>query len=219
MLNGQVTLVTGASRGIGHATAIAFAKAGAKVIIAARSGSTLENIAGQIAGLNGLCLPMQVNVADETGVRRLVECAAAHFGRIDVLVNNAGAIVYGPAERATLEDWVTVIGANLKGSFLRARDYSDHGAAGRRTHHQCRVASRTPWLPKPRDILRIEVWAHRTVQVTRARAAALENSSLLHMSRMGRHGVACDIPAENSGAGLQGLARTHCAANTTSCHD
>ena len=122
MLNGQVTLVTGASRGIGHATAIAFAKAGAKVIIAARSGSALENIAGQIASLNGVCLPVQVDVTEETSVRQLVERAVAHFGRIDVLVNNAGAIVYGPAERATLEDWDTVIGTNLKGSFLCVRE-------------------------------------------------------------------------------------------------
>ncbi len=122
MLNGQVTLVTGASRGIGQATAIAFAKAGAKVIIAARSSSTLENIAGQITRLNGVCLPMQADVTDETSVRRLIEHAVAHFGRIDVLVNNAGAIVYGPAEHATLEDWDTVIGTNLKGSFLCARE-------------------------------------------------------------------------------------------------
>lgn len=118
MLNGMVALVTGASRGIGYATAIALAQAGAKVIVAARSAGALRNVAGQIARRNGVCLPMQVDVADEASVRRLVERAVAHFGRIDVLVNNAGAVVYGPVEHATLQDWDKVIGTNLKGAFL-----------------------------------------------------------------------------------------------------
>jgi NAD(P)-dependent dehydrogenase (short-subunit alcohol dehydrogenase family) len=122
MLDGKVTLVTGASRGIGYATAIALAKAGARVVVAARNAGGLEKVVERISGLNGVCLPVQADVTDEASVRRLVERAIAHFDRIDVLINNAGAVVYGPAERARIEDWDTVIDTNLKGPFLCMRE-------------------------------------------------------------------------------------------------
>ncbi|MHB8624358.1 MAG: SDR family oxidoreductase [Sulfuricaulis sp.] len=118
MLNGEVILVTGASRGIGYVCAITLAQAGAKVVIAARSVDTLENVAKQIARHNGVSFPIQADVTEAASVHEMVKSAVARFGRIDVLVNNAGAIVYGGAEHATLQDWDKVIGTNLKGSFL-----------------------------------------------------------------------------------------------------
>ncbi|MDD5250641.1 MAG: SDR family NAD(P)-dependent oxidoreductase [Rhodocyclaceae bacterium] len=122
MLNDQVLLITGASRGIGAASAICFAQAGAKVVAAARSRDALEDVAARIGALHGTCLPIPADVTDEASVRHLVAHALARFGRIDLLINNAGVGVCGPTERTTLDDWNVVIGTNLKGAFLCARE-------------------------------------------------------------------------------------------------
>ncbi len=94
-LVGQVALVTGASSGIGEATAIALAAEGAKVVVVARRRARLDALAQRIQQQGGTLLPIMADIADETQVREVVSQTQAQFGRIDCLINNAGLMLLG----------------------------------------------------------------------------------------------------------------------------
>jgi NAD(P)-dependent dehydrogenase (short-subunit alcohol dehydrogenase family) len=116
VLAGRVVVITGASSGVGEAAALAFAREGAKVVLAARSASKLEALAGR---LDGLAVPTDVTrVADLAG---LVDRAIAAYGRIDVLVNNAAANARGDFDSLDPEAIAAVIDTNLKGPMLLTR--------------------------------------------------------------------------------------------------
>lgn len=120
-LQGRVALITGASRGIGAAIARGYAQAGADVVITARSVEKLEQLAGaiQAAGREALVVPADITVA--TDVARLVRVATDTFGRIDVLVNNAGIVNQAPLLEISDEEWESVILTNLTASLRCAR--------------------------------------------------------------------------------------------------
>ena len=88
-LENKVALVTGGSRGIGRAIALGLAKSGADVVIASRKIGDLENVAGEIKSLGRKCLPVATHIGRLEEIKNLVDKAAAEFGRIDILVNNA----------------------------------------------------------------------------------------------------------------------------------
>ncbi len=115
-LLGQVVFITGASRGIGAAAALAFAEAGAKVALAARSRDQVEALAAQLSDAGHEALALACDVADYAAVRQAVAAAQQAFGRLDVLVNNAGLIEpighFGDLDPA---DWGKVIDVNVKG--------------------------------------------------------------------------------------------------------
>ncbi|TRZ94624.1 MAG: SDR family NAD(P)-dependent oxidoreductase, partial [Dehalococcoidia bacterium] len=90
-LEGKVALVTGGSRGIGRATALGFAEAGADVVVASRKLPDLEKVADEIRGVGRKALPVAAHVGKMEDIHRLVETVTAEFGRIDILVNNAGS--------------------------------------------------------------------------------------------------------------------------------
>lgn len=114
-LTGQSVLITGASRGIGEAAARAFAKAGAKVMLAARSTAEIERIASEIG--NG-AQAIACDVADFAQVKVALDATIAAFGRLDVFIGNAGVIgPLGPLDEADPDDWGQVIDINLKGVF------------------------------------------------------------------------------------------------------
>jgi clavulanate-9-aldehyde reductase len=114
-LQGQVVAITGASSGIGEATAMALAAAGAKVALAARRAERLEENVGRIEAAGGEALAIPTDVADERQANAFVEGAAAHFGRLDVLVNNAGVMQLGPIEGAPTEEWRRMVDVNVFG--------------------------------------------------------------------------------------------------------
>jgi len=122
ILNGRTVIVTGASSGIGEATAIAFAAAGAQVVLAARRADRLDSLAARIAEEGGTALPVPTDVTDETAVLRLFAQAIDRFGAVDVLVNNAGVADHNPTEEITLDRWRTVLDANLTSAFLCSRE-------------------------------------------------------------------------------------------------
>ncbi|MFW6296335.1 MAG: 3-oxoacyl-[acyl-carrier-protein] reductase [Halothece sp.] len=118
-LSNQVALVTGASRGIGSAIALALAEAGAKVVVNyARSSQAAEGIVQKITDQGGEAVAIQGDVSDPEQVQNLVKEARSQWGSIDVLVNNAGITRDTLLLRMKLEDWQAVINLNLTGVFL-----------------------------------------------------------------------------------------------------
>jgi len=124
-LKGKVAIVTGASRGIGKAIAIGFAKEGAEVVVAARTESENEKLPGtiyktveEIKVFGRRALPIRCDVTDESSVNEMVEKTTREFGRIDVLVNNAGVAFYYPVVETPLRRWEIVLRVNLTGAFL-----------------------------------------------------------------------------------------------------
>ncbi len=111
----KVILITGASSGIGEATALLLAKRGAKLVLAARGTERLEALSARIVGSGGEAIHAQVDVARREDVSRIVERATAHYGRLDVLVNNAGIGPISPLDDLRVEDWDAMIDINIKG--------------------------------------------------------------------------------------------------------
>ena len=118
-LEGQVAIVTGASRGIGRAIALALATEGAKVVVNyARSSTAAEEIVATITADGGQALALQADVSQADQVEKLISGTLEAFGRIDILVNNAGITRDTLLLRMKLEDWQAVIDLNLTGVFL-----------------------------------------------------------------------------------------------------
>lgn len=120
-LTGKVAVVTGSTRGIGRAIASALAEHGASVVIAARDAEAVEHVAlelTQAAGANGgVVSGVACDVQRYEACHELMSEAVRRYGRLDVLVNNAGVGIYGPPDRLSPEDWRRVIGTNLDGVF------------------------------------------------------------------------------------------------------
>jgi NADP-dependent 3-hydroxy acid dehydrogenase YdfG len=114
-LSNQVVAVTGASSGIGEATALACARAGAAVALAARRTDRIEALAERITQQGGRALALQTDVGEEEQARTFVQRAHSELGRLDVLVNNAGVMLLGPIENASTEEWRRMIHANVFG--------------------------------------------------------------------------------------------------------
>jgi len=117
MLSEKVAVVTGASRGIGRAIALALVAQGAKVVASARNAQALDALVAEIEAQGGEATAVTGDVALESDAARLVEQAVAAYGQIDVLVNNAGITRDGLLLRMKDEDWDAVIDTNLKGAF------------------------------------------------------------------------------------------------------
>jgi 3-oxoacyl-[acyl-carrier protein] reductase len=117
-LDGQVAIVTGGSRGIGRAVALEFAREGARVaIIALRDRDMLEQVERGIADLGTDAIAMVGDVARRGDFDRIVQAVLAKWGRIDVLVNNAGILRLGPLETISEQRWDETLGVHLKGTF------------------------------------------------------------------------------------------------------
>ncbi len=120
-LSGQVALVTGAGRGIGRAVAMAFAREGARVVLAARSGRELSALQREIEAAGGAALAVPTDVRQEPAVAALVSRALADAGRIDCLVTAAGLATFGPVSDVKTEEWDQLMAVNLRGVFLSCR--------------------------------------------------------------------------------------------------
>jgi 3-oxoacyl-[acyl-carrier protein] reductase len=117
-LKDKVALVTGASQGIGRATALALVEAGAKVAIAARNTEKLMSLAEEILSAGGEALPLPMDVADAGQVKTGFQQLLAKLGKLDILVNNAAITRDTLALRMKLEDWDAVLRTNLTGAYL-----------------------------------------------------------------------------------------------------
>jgi NAD(P)-dependent dehydrogenase (short-subunit alcohol dehydrogenase family) len=120
-LDDRVVIVTGASSGLGVAFAHCFAEAGADVVLGARRVDKLERVAGSVRSTGRRVHTVETDVADPAQCQRLVDEAMAKFGRVDVLVNNAGVGTAVPATRETPEQFRSVIDVNLNGCYWMAQ--------------------------------------------------------------------------------------------------
>lgn len=121
MLSDKVAIVTGASRGIGRAIALALAAQGAKVVASARNAEALAQLAEEIKAQGGDALAVVGDVALEDDANNLVKQAVEAYGQVDVFVNNAGITRDGLLLRMKNDDWDAVLDTNLKGAFLCTR--------------------------------------------------------------------------------------------------
>src|ERR1700675_4948760 len=117
-LEGRVALVTGASQGIGHACALALAREGATVAVAARNRQKLDELVGQIAAAGGKASAFVMDVAEEEQVKSGIKSALGQFGKIDILINNAGITRDQLVMRMKRADWDAVLNTNLTSAYL-----------------------------------------------------------------------------------------------------
>jgi NAD(P)-dependent dehydrogenase (short-subunit alcohol dehydrogenase family) len=125
-LAGKACIVTGAGSGIGRATALLFAREGGRVTIADIDEGAAARVAQEVADAGGEAVPRHVDVADEEQTRALAGATRERFGRIDVLVNNAGISGVGDVEETTVEQWEQVMRVNVRGVFLVSRAVVPH---------------------------------------------------------------------------------------------
>ncbi len=122
----STVLITGASQGIGRATALLFAQKGYDLVLASRQAEPLANVAQEVQAIGRAVLAIPTDVRDSEQVNTLAHKAIEHYGSIDVLVNNAGIYVSGPVEQFSLDDWHLTIDTNLWGYVHAIRALLPH---------------------------------------------------------------------------------------------
>jgi NAD(P)-dependent dehydrogenase (short-subunit alcohol dehydrogenase family) len=120
-LSGKVALVTGASRGLGQYMARALARAGADLVVTSRTVESLRPFCREIEVLGRKALPLALDVRHYDSIQRMTSAASAHYGKIDIVVNNAGCNVRKPAVDVSWDDWNLVLDTNLRGAFFVAQ--------------------------------------------------------------------------------------------------
>ena len=125
-LSGQVAIVTGTSRGLGQYFARALARAGADMVLTSRKRETLAAFEAEVQSLGRKTVALELDVRDQKSIEKMADAAHAAFGRIDILINNAGCNVRKPALDITWDDWNLVLDTNLRGSFFVAQAVARH---------------------------------------------------------------------------------------------
>ena len=114
-IEGKIVVITGASSGLGEATARHLSELGAVVVLGARRIDRIRALAQALAGSEGKAIAVQTDVTQSEQVKKLVEAAVEKYGRIDVMINNAGLMPHSPLERLKIADWDRMIDVNIKG--------------------------------------------------------------------------------------------------------
>src|ERR1051325_2051123 len=122
-LAGKTALITGASKGLGKAMALALGRAGARLALVSRAKEPLEAVAKEIRSSGAEAEVFLANVTDEAQVKALESAVPGRFGKIQILINNAGVNIRKSVTDFTLEEWRTVLDTNLTGAFLLCRSF------------------------------------------------------------------------------------------------
>jgi NADP-dependent 3-hydroxy acid dehydrogenase YdfG len=147
-LNGRTALVTGASSGFGEAVALGLAKAGAKVALAARREDRLRDLAARIQAQGGEAHAIVADFTDEGQAQRAVHEAEAAFGRLDILINNAGVMYLEPVATADLARWRSMLELNVLG-LIAASQAALPGMTARKDGHIVNIASTAGHISNP----------------------------------------------------------------------
>jgi NAD(P)-dependent dehydrogenase (short-subunit alcohol dehydrogenase family) len=121
-ITNRVAVVTGSSSGIGFAVAQHLAKAGARVVLVSNESKALQAAEQKIKAAGGVCICIETDITDEPQVIHLFQQTIKSFGRVDLLVNNAGIATSAPLDATSLQDWQQVLDVNLTGAFLCSRE-------------------------------------------------------------------------------------------------
>lgn len=122
-LQNKVAVITGGAQGIGRAIVLGMGREGAKIVVADLQAEKAKSVAGEVHALGTEAISIEVNVASESSVKRLAEQTFERFGRVDILINDAGVYLKSPVVTKTEEDWDRTIDINLGGNFLCARAF------------------------------------------------------------------------------------------------
>jgi NADP-dependent 3-hydroxy acid dehydrogenase YdfG len=147
-LEGRVALVTGASSGIGEATAVALVHAGAHVAIAARRRDRLDSLASRLRAMDADVLVLQADLLDEHVAQRIVADTERHFGKLDILVNNAGVMYLEPVIEADLGRWRRMLELNVL-SLIASTQAALGGMRARRDGHIVNISSTAGRIANP----------------------------------------------------------------------
>jgi NADP-dependent 3-hydroxy acid dehydrogenase YdfG len=147
-LDGRIALVTGASSGIGEATAIALAQAGARVALAARRVDRLQALAERLRSLGAEPLVLEADLLDEHDAQQIVRDTESHFGQLDILVNNAGVMYLEPVAEADLGRWRRMLELNVL-SLIASTQAALAGMKSRRDGHIVNIASTAGRIANP----------------------------------------------------------------------
>ena len=193
-LDGKVALVTGASSGIGEATAVALAGEGAAVAVGARRSERLDALVRKLGEQGGRGLALELDVTDEAACRAAVARTVAELGGLDILVNNAGVMLLGPIEGADTEDWRRMVCTNLLGVMYMTHAGLPHllerggdvvqvsSTAGRTVNRGSGVYNASKWAVNAfSESLRQEVTA-RGVRVTVVEPGAVATELRTHIT-------------------------------------
>ena len=169
-LEGKAALITGSSKGLGKAMALALAAEGARIALVSRDRAKLEEVAAEIHAAGGQAQVFQADVADEAQVQRLEREVADAFGHIDILINNAGVNVRKAITDFTLDEWNLVMSTNVTSVFLMCRSFVPH-LRGRGYGRIINMTSIMSWISMPH---RTAYSASKTALLGVTRALALE---------------------------------------------
>ncbi|MEN6625254.1 MAG: SDR family oxidoreductase [Candidatus Sumerlaeia bacterium] len=117
-LTGRVAIVTGSSRGLGSYMAKSLARAGADIVVTSRDAASLKEVCDEISAMGRQAMPLELDVMKLDSIERGIDAVMERFGRIDILLNNAGCNRRKKAIDMTLDDWETVVGTDLRGQFF-----------------------------------------------------------------------------------------------------
>ena len=196
-LDGKVAVITGASKGLGKAMATALGAAGARLALVARNLEPLEAVAEAICAAGGQARAFQADIADEEQVLNLENDVLSHFGKVHILINNAGMNLRKPLVEFTLEEWQQVVNTNLTSVFLMCRSFVPHmqGAGYGRI---ISMTSTMAWvsLPGPRRLFREQGGPARSHAGAGARTRPGRHHGERHQPGPFRHRNECEPHAE-----------------------
>jgi NAD(P)-dependent dehydrogenase (short-subunit alcohol dehydrogenase family) len=147
-LQGRTAVITGASKGIGKAIALALAAEGARIALVSRDAKLLDAVAAEIAAAGGQAHVYPADVTSEEQVRAVERSVVAEFGKVNILVNNAGINVRKPVTEFTLEEWRRVMDTNVTAAFLMCRSFVPH-MTGQKYGRILNMTSTMSWVSLP----------------------------------------------------------------------